>query len=383
MWPSEVSPGGASSPGAVSPRLRPVATTRRLRVVDIALFYGERSGGIRTYLDAKARHAARTGAFEHHVVVPGRRERHHGTRHELRSLQVAASNGYRLPLGVGALQATLRAIRPDVVMLHDPFWGPLGVTRVAHDLGAAVVAVHHSSSDLDAAGLPGPTGLYRPLFQSWFRHAYERVDGVMSAVDPFADSRRGATLPLRFGLHPAFRPQKAVRRGEHVLYVGRLGREKGVMELLEAAALAPEPWPLRLVGTGVAADLLRARAARLGLGGRVSFEPFVADRAELARIYAEAACVVMPGRYETFGLVALEAAASGARVVACANAPSSVLAGALAERFAPGDTAGLLAAIERARSAPRDLPAAARLAARSTWERAFAAELSDLERLAA
>jgi hypothetical protein len=47
---------------------------RPLRVADIALFYGERSGGIRTYLDAKARHAALTATFEHHVIVPGDRE---------------------------------------------------------------------------------------------------------------------------------------------------------------------------------------------------------------------------------------------------------------------------------------------------------------------
>jgi hypothetical protein len=37
----------------------------------VALFYGERSGGIRTYLDAKVEHAQRTGAFEHHLIVPG------------------------------------------------------------------------------------------------------------------------------------------------------------------------------------------------------------------------------------------------------------------------------------------------------------------------
>jgi hypothetical protein len=36
---------------------------RELRITDVAIFYGERSGGIRTYLEAKAAYAARTGAF--------------------------------------------------------------------------------------------------------------------------------------------------------------------------------------------------------------------------------------------------------------------------------------------------------------------------------
>jgi alpha-1,6-mannosyltransferase len=100
-----------------------------LVVCDVALFYAERSGGIRTYLNEKARFAAATGAFEHHLVVPGRRERHEGGRHELRSLQLATSNGYLIPFGSGAVRETLRAVRPDVVILHDPFWRPLTVTR--------------------------------------------------------------------------------------------------------------------------------------------------------------------------------------------------------------------------------------------------------------
>ena len=107
----------------------------RLRVVDVALFYGQRSGGIRTYLDAKAAYAATSGSFEHHAVVPGRRERHEGTRHELRALEVAASNGYRLPLGTGQLEDTLRSIAPDVILVHDPYWALGPATRVGAERG--------------------------------------------------------------------------------------------------------------------------------------------------------------------------------------------------------------------------------------------------------
>ena len=312
------------------------------------MFYGERSGGIRTYLDAKVRHARATGAFEHHVVVPGPRERHRGGRHELPSLRLAAANGYRVPLGVRALKRTLQRLRPDVVLLHDPFWAPLHIIEAAHGLGAKVVAVYHGSAALDAAGFRGPSRVWEAVFRAWLRRAYAPVDAIASVVDPEPDCGRVASFPLRLGLHEAFRPQTGVARGDHVLYVGRLAREKGIFRLLDAAARADDPWPLALIGSGPAEDALRRRARTLGIARRVSFRPFISDRAHLARAYAAARCVVMPGEHETFGLVALEAAASGAPVVTCASAPSAGLLGGLAHTFAAGDADGLAAAVAQA-----------------------------------
>jgi len=60
---------------------------------------------------------------------------------------------------------------------------------------------------------------------------------------------------------------------------------------------------------------------------------------------------------------------AGTRAFAC---------GALANVFAAGDVDDLLAAVEAARAAPRDLVAAARLARRHEWGAAFDAELADL-----
>lgn len=363
-------------------RLRAVPQ-RPLRIADVALFYGERSGGIRTYLDAKARHAALTGAFEHHVVIPGRREHHVGGRHELRSLRVVAANGYRVPFGPGALKTTLRELQPDVVMLHDPFWWPVDVIACAREIGARTVAVHHGTSALEAAALPGPSKLYVPALRAWLRRAARHVDAVMSNVDTMEDCGRLATMPLRLGVDGAFRPRPEIRRGDHVLYVGRLSREKGVVELLEAAGRSTDPWPLRLVGSGPLEELLRTRAHRLRIEHRVSFRPFSRDQERLARRYAAARCVVLPGEHETFGLAALEAAACGAPVAACATAPALRAIGTLGHQFVPGDPADLDRAIADARTATRDLEAAAALAWRHRWERVFAAEVDALQDLVA
>ncbi len=352
---------------------------RGLCVADVTLFYGERSGGIRTYLEAKAAYARRTGRFEHHLVVPGRTAAEEPHRHAQPSLRLAASNGYRIPLGAAGMISALRAIEPDVVLLHDPYWTPRLASRTAHELGATVIAVHHSSVALHAAGLPGPQLVYRRALRHWYRRAYADVDAVMSVVDPGGDAQRTAELPLRLGLGPDFRPRPQVTRGEHVLYVGRLSREKGVKELLEATARGR--WRLRLIGTGPAQDMLHEQARSLGVSHRVHFGGHVASRTALAHEYARARCVVLPGAHETFGLAALEAAACGTPVVAAGVTPSVALIRGAVETFTAGDVADLAAAIERARRRPRHPTLAAEIAARHGWDAALAAELDDLERL--
>ena len=308
----------------------------RFVVCDVALFYAERSGGIRTYLNEKARFARITGAFEHHLVIPGKHRLHAGGRHELPSLQVAASNGYRLPLGGRPLRETLRAVRPDA--------------------------------------------FYLPALRRIYQHAYEHVDAVMSTVDPEPDSGRSAAIKLQFGLHPAFRPGPAVP-GDHLLFVGRVSLEKRIGDILEAMTIAGSGRPLWIVGDGPARGVLEARARRLGIADLVEMRPFVTERRALARLYREAACVVAPGPHETFGLAVLEAAASGARVVACSSTPAAAVAGQLVRTFTAKDAADLARAIERALATTLDPAAAAALGTSMSWERVFEAELVDLKRL--
>jgi alpha-1,6-mannosyltransferase len=202
----------------------------------------------------------------------------------------------------------------------------------------------------------------------------------MSTVDTTRDSGRSASIKLRLGVHPAFRPGPSVR-GSHLLYVGRVSLEKRIADILDAMAIGGWGRPLQIVGDGPARSVVEARARRLGIEHLVELRPFVADRGALARLYREAACVVAPGPHETFGLAVLEAAASGARVVACSTTPAAALAGELVTQFTAKDPADLVRAIDLALDAPPDPGAAASLGDAMSWERVFESEVTDYQRL--
>ena len=118
----------------------------------------------------------------------------------------------------------------------------------------------------------------------------------------------------------------------HVLFVGRLSPEKGILEFLEAT----EGLPRVIVGDGPLRD--RVPEAR-------GFVP----HAQLGVYYERAAVVCVPSRREGYGVAAHEAMAYGRPVVATAvgglvDAVDDQVTGVLVQ---PGDAGALRAAVER------------------------------------
>lgn len=127
-----------------------------------------------------------------------------------------------------------------------------------------------------------------------------------------------------------------------LLCVANTYPHKHVEDAVAAFARVAPDYPtlrLRLVGhprRGESAVAAAIAALPETLRARVERVPRLTDD-ELAEAYRTAAAVVLPSRYEGFGLPALEALAVGAPVVACRAAATPEVVGDAARLFPPGD----------------------------------------------
>jgi glycosyltransferase involved in cell wall biosynthesis len=110
--------------------------------------------------------------------------------------------------------------------------------------------------------------------------------------------------------HGEPKPKRQPHRPVRFLFVGQLIPRKGVAELLAAFAQLPEG-ELYIAGDGP----LRPLVAEAVDGGRVTYVGHV-DRPALQELYSESDVLVLPSRYEVWGLVINEALEHGLAVIA-------------------------------------------------------------------
>ncbi|WP_431964901.1 glycosyltransferase [Nocardia sp. bgisy134] len=308
-----------------------------MRIVQLANFYGPRSGGLRTALHHLGAGYVAAG-HEVVLIVPGPRRAEEvlpggALRITLPALAIPWTGGYRAadPRRVADV---LTGLRPDVLEVSDRLT-LRGFGRWARKRDMAGVMISHERLDrLLGQVLPGR--LARRCADIANRRTAAEYDIVVCTTE-FARAeflRIGAPnvelVPLGVDLD-LFSPRRRDRRlradlaAGHPLLVhcGRLSVEKRVDRSIEAVAqLRKAGTEARLVvaGDGPRRDALERRARALPplSNGQpaVHFTGFITDRAMVAKLLATADVSLAPGPHETFGLAALEALAAGTPVVA-------------------------------------------------------------------
>jgi alpha-1,6-mannosyltransferase len=335
-----------------------------LTVLDATEWFGETSGGIRTYLLEKGRYVAARRQLRQVVLVPGNEDAiddASGVRFvRMRGPSIPRHRPYRFLLASRSIARVIRHEQPDLIEIGSPFLVPWLVHQAVRHANVPLAYFHHTDvarvvSNVTPASLrPHVTPLvWRYLRQIARRCAvaivatesgkreleangFGRVERVPLGVDldTFTPARRltGWALRAHLGLPDA----------PLAVFAGRFAREKELDVVLDAWSRVEAQTGARLMLVGAGPDAARLRAHPYAR--RVLFQPFVSDRTQLAALLAAADLYVAPGPAETFGLAAVEAMACGTPVL-------SVNRGGVAEHVAksgaglcyePGDATSLV-----------------------------------------
>ena len=249
-----------------------------------------------------------------------------------------APSGYRIPLPIpSAALREARDFQPDIVHAQSPFISGLMARRTARAARAPLVFTHHTRFGdyrhyLGPLAAPGAALMSAYLRRFWLGCAAIVAPGSELAAEITEEIGRRArplvrAIPTGLDLDritalPEGHPRREAGWTPGVDFVvasvGRLAREKSVDVLLEAFANAAEGRPeLRflLIGAGPLEEMVRGRAQRTDLHGRV-FVTGQRSHDDALGLLKACELFAFASRTETQGLVLAEALACGVPVVA-------------------------------------------------------------------
>ena len=247
-----------------------------------------------------------------------------------------------------------------------------------------VAQIHHLFGRVLFHETAAPMAAYVLAFESIMPAAYRRTRVLTGSRSSQAELRRkgfgyvdiapeGADLAL---YRP---PADPAKRGNVVLYVGRIKRYKGLDVILEAVAALKAEFPdleFKIAGSGDDVPRLKEKAKALGMDAWTHFLGFVSEDRKV-ELYGEARVVVNSSLKEGWGLTSIEANACGTPVVAT-NVPGlcdSVRDAETGWLVPFGDAPAFSAALRKILSDPAAAEAmrerALAWANAHTWEKAY------------
>ena len=315
----------------------------------MTMFYAMQGGGVRTYLAAKARWLARRPQIRHSLVSSALRRPDDCAFVAVPSTPLPWVEGYRVPLSVAATVRAVTGLQPSLIEVGDPYQFAWAAMRIKRSSGIPIVGFYHS----DVSEVIGRRcgAVARHAARKYLQMVYRQFDLVLApsrrmadflralgiervvhqplGVDTrqFSPAHRDCALRERLGLPPETRL---------LVYAGRFTPEKKLPLLIEAVHALGAPYHLLLIGGG----------GEVAGSTQITRLPFQPDSRLLSGLIGACDLLVHPGDHETFGLVILEAMASGVPVLGVdGGGVAELIDAGTGLLVRPGSSAALVAGI--------------------------------------
>jgi len=350
-----------------------------MKIVDIAEFYSDQGGGVKTYINQKME-AARAAGHTLTVLAPGSKtyceERDGGQIWWIKSWQIPVDKRYYLFTSAADAHKVLDDIQPDVVEASSTWRGAwIAASWPGNALKALVlhqepVSVYPHSL-LDNV-LSAPT-IDRLFFWFWayLRRVEQQFDiSVVSGAwlanrfahfgmrrpkdipfgikkQDFSPDKRDDSLRARILKDMGLDPEAA----KLIVNVSRHHPEKRLKTVFRGICQANEKRPFGLIQIGDGPFTKGVQKAAENMP-HIRLEGFVKDRATLSRLLASSDAMMHGGAAETYGIVLAEGLCSGLPLITPSAGGAFDMSGqAYSETYKTGDAAdaarALLALFDR------------------------------------
>ncbi|MEV3963510.1 glycosyltransferase family 4 protein [Nocardia sp. NPDC050193] len=282
---------------------------------------------------------------------------------------------------------------PDVVHAHDWLVAHPAIALAEYYDVPLVSTIHATEAGRHSGWVAGRVNRQVHSVEWWLAN---ESDALITCSTSMKDEVERLYRPDRIPVHVirngidvgawTFRTRPPRNGPPRLLYVGRLEYEKGVQDAIAALPRIRRAHPgtvLTVAGVGTQFEWLRERARTHRVARAVHFTGQL-DHTELLGWLHGADAIVLPSRYEPFGIVALEAAAAGTPLVTstAGGLGEAVIDGVTGASFEPADVHGLVDAVISVLDDPgaaqeRAFAARERLTADFAWD-VVAAETADI-----
>lgn len=243
------------------------------------------------------------------------------------SIPLISREPYRLGLPDFDLgfQSSLEKIPFSLIHAHCPFTSGLLAMKIAKDRKLPFVASFHTKYKDNFEQSVHSKAMVKLMLLELVRF-YNQADEVWIPQEAVEETLReygykGKVVVMNNGndfqsdmdpdvMKKTARLKLGIQEDELVfVYVGQLVWEKNLRLILEGLAQTNLKYMMYFVGTGYATEDMKVLTEKLNISDKVFFTGMIADRNVLQDYYAAANLFIFPSIYDTWALVAREAAA--------------------------------------------------------------------------